>query len=279
EQQKRHFHEEGYLVLPRFWSREQTCQEMRSKMKDIIQEMDLDEARTVFTTYEEKHTGDDYFLGSSDKIRFFWEERAFDEQGSFKQDRMLCINKVGHAIHDLDPIFRKHSYEPRVGKLCRELGLSQPLAVQSMYIFKQPRIGGEVTPHQDGSFLYTEPQSVIGLWWALEDCRLGNGCLWAVPGSHKTGVHRRFKRSDRGGCEFDPVEAENYDISGAISLEVDAGALVVLHHSLVHYSEQNTSEKSRHAYSIHVVEGASGVHYPADNWLQRPEESPFQQLP
>ena len=38
--------------------------------------------------------------------------------------------------------------------------------------------------HQDGTFLYTEPQSVTGLWWALEDATLENGCLWAVPGSH-----------------------------------------------------------------------------------------------
>lgn len=40
-------------------------------------------------------------------------------------------------------------------QVSRDLGLSTPLAVQSMYIFKQPKIGGEVTPHQDGAFLYT----------------------------------------------------------------------------------------------------------------------------
>mgnify|MGYP005993194937 CR=1 FL=1 len=50
------------------------------------------------------------------------------------------------------------------------------------YIFKQPNIGGEVTPHQDGTFLYTEPQSVLGFWWPLDACSLSNGCLWAVPG-------------------------------------------------------------------------------------------------
>lgn len=49
------------------------------------------------------------------------------------------------------------SISPQVS---RDLGLSTPLAVQSMYIFKQPRIGGEVSPHQDGAFLYTVPCSV-----------------------------------------------------------------------------------------------------------------------
>ena len=46
-----------------------------------------------------------------------------------------------------------------------------------------------------GFFLTQEPQSVVGYWWALEDCTLSNGCLWAVPGSHRRVVKRRFKRS------------------------------------------------------------------------------------
>lgn len=36
---------------------------------------------------------------------------------------------------------------------------------------------------------------MVGYWWALEDCTLSNGCLWAVPGSHSRVVKRRFKRS------------------------------------------------------------------------------------
>ena len=66
--------------------------------------------------------------------------------------------------------------------------------VQSMYIFKQPGIGGKVGAHQDGTFLYTKPQSVVGMWYALEDCSKTNGCLWAVPGSHK-GKERKVPRS------------------------------------------------------------------------------------
>jgi hypothetical protein len=52
--------------------------------------------------------------------------------------------------------------------------------VQSMYIFKQPRIGGPVDAHQDSTFLYTTPQSVTGFWWAVEDATLNNGCLYVL---------------------------------------------------------------------------------------------------
>eukprot|EP00903_Cladosiphon_okamuranus_P017434 g16058.t1 len=279
EEQRRRFHEDGYLVLPDWWSK-QECEEIRERVQKVVQDMDLDEARTIFSTDESKHAEDAYFLGSGDKIRFFWEAGAFDDKGEFVNDRLKCINKIGHALHDLDPVLNKYSYETRVGQVSRDLGLSTPLAVQSMYIFKQPRIGGEVTPHQDGAFLYTEPQSVVGYWWALEDCTLSNGCLWAVPGSQRRVVKRRFKRSSTGeGCEFEPLEAEPFDVEGAIPLEVKAGTLVLLHHSVVHYSEANTSEKSRHAYSIHVVEGKEGFRYPKDNWLQRPADAPFKELP
>ena len=68
-----------------------------------------------------------------------------------------------------------------------------------------------------------------------------------------------------------------FDLTGAVPLEVKAGTLVLLHHALVHYSAPNTSSKSRHAYSVHVIEGADGTTYLPDNWLQR--ESPFNPLP
>jgi ectoine hydroxylase-related dioxygenase (phytanoyl-CoA dioxygenase family) len=60
--------------------------------------------------------------------------------------------------------------------------------VQSILVYysQQPGIGGEVVPHQDNSFLYTEPPTCTGLWLALEDATITNGCLWAFPGSHKS---------------------------------------------------------------------------------------------
>jgi phytanoyl-CoA hydroxylase len=65
---------------------------------------------------------------------------------------------------------------------------------------------------------------VIGFWWALEDCTLENGCLWAVPRSQKDGVPRRFKRKADGepGTEFEPPEAVEWDLSDAVPLEVSS---------------------------------------------------------
>ena len=82
----------------------------------------------------------------------------------------------------------------KIKELVLALGIEHPLFLQSMYIFKQPNIGGEVTCHQDATFLYTEPLRMAGLWFALEDAGVENGCLWAIPGGHKLGLKSRFMR-------------------------------------------------------------------------------------
>jgi phytanoyl-CoA hydroxylase len=89
--------------------------------------------------------------------------------------KQKAINKLGHAMHVLDPAFRAYSNSVPHMNVINSLGLTQPLLAQSMYIFKQPGIGGKVRAHQDNTFLYTTPTSCIGLWVALEDATKDNG--------------------------------------------------------------------------------------------------------
>jgi phytanoyl-CoA hydroxylase len=60
--------------------------------------------------------------------------------------------------------------------------------------------------------------------------------------------------------------------NGYVPLEAAKGTLILLHGALPHLSGANTSDRSRHAYAVHVVEGAAT--YPADNWLQRGPDMP-----
>lgn len=97
---------------------------------------------------QEKLTAE-YFLKSANNISCFFEEGAFDDNGTLVRPKKLSINKIGHALHDLDTVFRDMSRSDSMQKLYRALGFKKPLPVQSMYIFKQPSIGGPVVPHQD----------------------------------------------------------------------------------------------------------------------------------
>lgn len=270
-EQIKQFHEDGILVVPNYLSETQ-INSMKNEIHTIINQIDLLQSRSIFTTAEGMKgvNRDNYFLESGDKIRHFWEENAFDEAGNPRQSLDQCINKIGHALHDLNPVFHDISYDKKVGIIARQLGLKDPRIPQSMYIFKSPHIGGKVDVHQDGSFLYTEPQSVIGFWWALDNCTIENGCLWASLGSQKNGLYRRFKRLELPeiGTEFVPKDYFVPSTDGGVPLECPKGSLVLIHHSVVHWSLPNQSSNSRHAYSIHVVDGAEGFVYPKDNWLQ-----------
>lgn len=51
-----------------------------------------------------------------------------------------------------------------------------------------------VVEHQDSTFLFTSPDTLVGFWIALDNATLENGCLWVIPGSHKSDVHSRLLR-------------------------------------------------------------------------------------
>jgi phytanoyl-CoA hydroxylase len=270
------FERDGLLVLPGFVPPER-CDALRARMAAMLEAFEPAAVATVFSTRGLSHAQDRYFLESGDKIRFFFEEEAFDGEGRLRQSKARSINKVGHALHDLDPVFADFSRQPALAVLAAELGVAEPLLLQSMYIFKQPRIGGEVGCHQDASFLMTEPPSVLGLWFALEDATCENGCLYVAPGGHKGPLRCRFVRHDIGGphdrTEMITLDPAPLPREGLIPLEVGKGTLVVLHGLLPHGSAPNRSAHSRHAYTLHLIDGRCA--WRPDNWLQRAPDMPL----
>ena len=228
-----------------------------------------DEA-TIFTAdADSRHAADEYFLTSGDKIRCFFEKDAFDEHGALRAEAHLCLNKLGHAMHDLDETFSAFSRTPAMKAVADDVGFADPLLLQSMYIFKQPRIGGEVNCHTDHTFLWTEPASVVGFWIAIDDATVENGCMWALPGGHRIPARTRSRMNEsRTATVTDVLDPTPYPTEGLVPLEAPRGTLVVLHGLLPHLSGPNLSDKPRHAYTVHVIDGAAD--YLPDNWLQRP---------
>ena len=186
----------GFLVINNFYQIFE-CDVLRKKANYLINNFDKSfYFKSVFDTSNQEHAQDKYFLESGDKIRMFFESKAFDEKGNFTSSINLIINKIGHALHDLDPDFYKFSHRKDLDEISKAIGFKVPKLLQSMYIFKQPKIGGEVVCHQDSTFLYTEPDTVVGFWIASEDATKHNGCLWVAPGGHKGPLRKLFTRKN-----------------------------------------------------------------------------------
>lgn len=264
------FRSDGFLVVPNFVSDER-CLQLRERAMILAEKhVPSPEEATVFTADgKPQHTSDDYFLTSGEQIRCFFEKDAFDERGNLRAEPHLALNKLGHAMHDLDPVFDSFSRTPDLANVAADLGMRDPLLLQSMYIFKQPHIGGEVTCHTDHTYLWTEPQSVVGFWFAIDDATNENGCMWAVPGGHKLPVRSRSRLNEsRTATVMDVLDPEPYPLDNLQCLEAKRGTLVLLDGAVPHLSAANTSDRPRHAYTIHAIDGVAN--YLDDNWLQRP---------
>jgi len=270
EAQLAQFRRDGFLILPDFIDPE-ICLLLRERAIELARQHVPPPGQATIFTGDGKplHAGDEYFLTSGESIRCFFEKDAFDAAGRLRADAHQCLNKLGHAMHDLDPFFDAFSRTPELAAIADDIGMREPLLLQSMYIFKQARIGGEVACHTDHTYLWTEPRSVVGFWFAIDDATTGNGCMWALPGGQRLPVKGRSRlNASRTATVMDELDREPYPTEGLVPLEAKRGTLVLLDGALPHRSGANQSDKPRHAYTLHAIDGTAA--YLPDNWLQRP---------
>jgi len=274
DRQIQQYHENGYLVLEEAIAKTH-IEDLKAAALRIVDDFDIANHRAVFTTSDRDSGRDDYFFDSAQNVHCFLEEGALDTAGELLKPARLAINKIGHAMHDLHPVFKDFCRLPVFGRVLRDIGYQAPLLWQTMYIFKQPHIGGEVRWHQDGSYLITEPATVTGIWIAIEDANRDNGCLWVQPGGHRSPLRETYQVdwNTRKGQLTDLDSTPWPTADDAIAVEVPAGSMVVFHDHMPHYSSQNRSDRSRHAFTLHAAE--RGAQWSGKNWLQRPALGDF----
>lgn len=208
-----------------------------------------------------------YFLQSGDKGHVFYE----------MEQRENRVNRIGHGMHLNQEYRALHSmiYKNKLfNNLLKALAYKKPICHLSVYIPKYPNgIGSEVNPHQESTFVSTEPHSTAVLWVALEKATIENACMWGILGSHKwplkylsqvnpTERTRTFKKINAIHIPNFSTERDNFT-----PLAVNAGDALFFHGNFVHLSPINASDQSRKALSFQFIETAE-THYLSTNWLQ-----------
>jgi phytanoyl-CoA hydroxylase len=168
--------------------------------------------------------------------------------------RYLCI----HMPHKISAVMLGVMRHPSAAAaLTRVIG-PDVKAMQSMLFIKAEGKPGQAW-HQDEFFIPTRDRSLTAIWIALDDATVENGCLWAIPGSHRPGVIYPDREHDdvRFDCTVEAYEFP-YQDEDAVPLEIPRGSAVLFNGYLLHRSLPNTSRRGlRRALALHYMSAGS----------------------
>lgn len=152
-----------------------------------------------------------------------------------------------------DSVFADFCRDAKVTDLVAELVGSEQLdCFLSQFIFKNPGAWGQPW-HQDSYYFPFEPaRPITGVWLAVSEATLTNGCLHVVPGSHREPVHEHVPDA-RPGANYGYVEIVDHDMSGSVPVLMDPGDLLLFDSHLMHRSTDNQSAGIRAAMVYHYA--------------------------
>lgn len=209
-----------------------------------------------------------YFQLSGNKIHVFYENI----------NNITKVNRIGHGLHlfpEYNTLQQMTYHNPFLNAVLKLAGLMRPVCHLSVYIPKYGHgIGSDVKPHQESTFTFTEPQSTVVLWIALEDASIDNACMWGILGSNHwplkylSHVNPITKRRQFLCLNEDLTLPDFFSQRAYFTpLPVKAGDALFFHGNFVHCSPINSSARSRKSLSLQFVE-TRNVHYAQSNWLQ-----------
>ena len=199
---RQRFERDGYLVLPGFVPKAE-CAGLRARMAELVVGFEPGGVGSIFSTTGEQHAQDRYFLefGRPDPV-LLRGGGVRRRPARLRQSKERSINKVGHALHDLDPVFDRVLAPAGAGR-----GWSASWASPSRCCSSRCTSSSSRGSAARSSATRTRPSSTpsrracIGLWFALEDATLENGCLYARAGRPSRAAAQRASAARACGTE------------------------------------------------------------------------------
>lgn len=181
-------------------------------------------------------------------------EAGFDPVKRTADEIEMQVRKYMTFVKKHETFERLVSAEHVIGRIVAALIGTNPILFQEMALVKPPFIGSEKPWHQDNAYFSVTPlNSVIGVWIALDDAQIENGCMHVIPGGHTIGALKHFHGTD---CEI--VEGR-LDTSKALPVPVPAGGAMFFYGLLPHETPPNRSPQRRRALQFHFRSAESRI--------------------
>jgi phytanoyl-CoA hydroxylase len=119
---------------------------------------------------------------------------------------------------------------------------------QEMALLKPPHLGREKPWHQDKAyFKYPVETKVVGVWIALDEATVANGCMHIRPQGHREGPILHFKRRDWQICDTEVMG------KACVAVPLKPGGVLIFDGLLPHGTPTNHSDKRRKALQYHYA--------------------------
>lgn len=163
-------------------------------------------------------------------------------EGEARQD---IVRKIAHFV-DYAPALNALAQHPLLLKVLQQMISEAPTMFQDMGLIKPPHIGREKPWHQDFAY-FNLPQGtqVVGVWIALDEATIENGCMHIIPGTHLDGPQIHFQRRDWQICDTD------VQVNRCMAVPLKPGSCLFFDGLLHHGTPPSQSDKRRRAVQYH----------------------------
>lgn len=164
------------------------------------------------------------------------------------EQRQDAVRKIGYFV-DFEPRLKALSHhQEMLAVVQRLMGGKEPAMFQDMALIKPPLLGREKPWHQDKAYFeYPVDTPVVGVWIALDEATIANGCMQVLPGRHKEGPILHFQRRDWQICDNTILGTKS------VAAPLKPGGLLFFDGMLPHGTPHNSSPKRRRAVQYHYA--------------------------
>jgi len=251
--QKEQFLHQGYLAFSQVLSAAEVAT-ARDLMRQLTQSL-CQSPESLYSPSVAKSSK--AFSGASykrpDSPSFLQLEPGFDPEGKSLEELDASVRKYMWFC-DEAPLFRQMvSPGSRLHGIVEGLLGPEPVLFQEMALVKPAYVGSEKPWHQDNAYFSVTPlEAVIGVWLALDDATVENGCMHVIPG----GQHNGYRHHHGTDCEIAPALLE---IDRAIPVPIPAGGALFFYGMLPHQTPPNRSPQRRRALQFHFRGAATRI--------------------